>query len=379
MYRKWIAAIMLLFLCLTGCEVAQGPDNSPSGESTASPYGWQQSPEGLCYLDDTGMPLTGWQEIDGARYRFSSQGILITGWLNEAEGRYYLDDSGKMLTGIQEIGGRRYCFRQNGTMVTGWHRQETDTYFFGMDGAMVTGFLDIEGKVYYFRSDGRMHTGWLELGENRYYLNDQGAMAVGPTEIDGQTCYFNAKGIHILLVNPWNPLPEGYDPELVNVTEQDRIAAACSEALLQMLEDCTAAGYEPTIVSAYRTQEDQEFLFERKVKFYMDAEWPREDAERLAATSVAVPGTSEHQLGLAVDIIGSEYPYLDDYQANTPSQQWLMAHCHEYGFILRYPEGTTDITGIIYEPWHYRYVGTQIAREITDLGITLEEYLGATH
>jgi D-alanyl-D-alanine carboxypeptidase len=78
-----------------------------------------------------------------------------------------------------------------------------------------------------------------------------------------------------------------------------------------------------------------------------------------------------------VDIIDSNYGYLDDYQAQMPTQKWLMEHCHEYGFILRYPVGTTEITGIIFEPWHYRYVGVEIAQEIMNLGITLEEYLGA--
>jgi D-alanyl-D-alanine carboxypeptidase len=96
-----------------------------------------------------------------------------------------------------------------------------------------------------------------------------------------------------------------------------------------------------------------------------------------AAKEVAIPGTSEHQLGLAIDLVDADFPYLDDRQANTATQKWLMEHCHEYGFILRYPTGTTQITGIIFEPWHYRYVGQEIAQEIMNLGITLEEYLGA--
>ena len=91
--------------------------------------------------------------------------------------------------------------------------------------------------------------------------------------------------------------------------------------------------------------------------------------------SVAVPGTSEHATGLAVDIISSEYEELDDRQGNTDEQKWLMEHCWEYGFILRYPEEKADITGIIYEPWHYRYVGEETAKEITEQGITLEEYI----
>ena len=93
---------------------------------------------------------------------------------------------------------------------------------------------------------------------------------------------------------------------------------------------------------------------------------------------VARPGTSEHQTGLAVDIVDQNYQLLDEKQENTPVQQWLMAHCTEYGFILRYPTGKSKITGIGYEPWHYRYVGSDAAREITDQGLCLEEYLDST-
>ena len=85
--------------------------------------------------------------------------------------------------------------------------------------------------------------------------------------------------------------------------------------------------------------------------------------------TVALPGTSEHHLGLAVDILNNK-------EAGKQALDWLGQHCWEYGFILRYPENTTDITGIIYEPWHYRYVGKEVAQEIHELGdITLEEYI----
>ena len=90
---------------------------------------------------------------------------------------------------------------------------------------------------------------------------------------------------------------------------------------------------------------------------------------------MAVPGTSEHQLGLAVDIIASSYQVLDEAQENTAEQQWLMANAHHYGFILRYPSEKSAITGIGYEPWHYRYVGKAAAKEIFEQGLCLEEYL----
>ena len=90
---------------------------------------------------------------------------------------------------------------------------------------------------------------------------------------------------------------------------------------------------------------------------------------------VAVPGTSEHQLGLALDIVDADNQLLDESQENTAVQKWLMEHSWEYGFILRYPNDKSEITGIIYEPWHYRYVGKEDAEKIHSQGVCLEEYL----
>ena len=100
-----------------------------------------------------------------------------------------------------------------------------------------------------------------------------------------------------------------------------------------------------------------------------------EEARKKAATIVAVPGTSEHQLGWAVDIVDKSYQVLNEKQATMPAQKWLMEHSWEYGFILRYPVDKSGVTGIIYEPWHYRYVGRDNAKAIYDSGLCLEEYL----
>ena len=91
--------------------------------------------------------------------------------------------------------------------------------------------------------------------------------------------------------------------------------------------------------------------------------------------SVALPGTSEHGLGLALDLISNQYSELDEKQAETKEAKWLEENCYKYGFILRYPPEKTAETGIIYEPWHYRYVGQEAAKEIMESGVTLEEYL----
>ena len=167
----------------------------------------------------------------------------------------------------------------------------------------------------------------------------------------------------LMIVSADSPLPEGYVPELATVVGDYVMDARCASLCWQM------------ICSAYRTQEYQQFLFDNKVYSVLWAETnDQEKARELAARVVALPGTSEHQTGLAADIMDEVYPYLNEWQEHTDAQKWLMEHCSEYGFILRYPPGTSDITGIIYEPWHYRYVGEKFAKEITNRGITLEEY-----
>ena len=179
----------------------------------------------------------------------------------------------------------------------------------------------------------------------------------------------------LVLVNPWNSIDEDYAPQLVTVEDGFRLDRRCADALRRMLFDCREAGHFPVICSAYRTQEYQQELFDKKLERVLATGVSLEEAPEIAARSVAVPGTSEHQLGLAVDIIDYFYTNLDEGQERTETQKWLMENCGNYGFILRYPNGTTDITGVIYEPWHYRYVGRATAREIGELGVTLEEYL----
>ena len=144
---------------------------------------------------------------------------------------------------------------------------------------------------------------------------------------------------------------------------------------MQMLADCKKGSQTAVVCSSYRTIATQEYLFENRIKRFMKEGYDRAEAERLAAQVVAVPGTSEHHLGLAVDIVDNTYWGLDEKQATMPAQKWLMANSWKYGFILRYPVGKTSVTGIIYEPWHYRYVGKELAKELYECGLTLEEYI----
>ena len=179
----------------------------------------------------------------------------------------------------------------------------------------------------------------------------------------------------LLLVNRWNPIPDGYTIELTQLKQGHAVDSRAYPDLQEMMDACRAAGLDPKICSSYRTQDKQQELYENKIQRLMDEGYSYDRAVEEAGTVVAVPGTSEHQTGLALDIVDASYQILDEEQENTQVQQWLMEHSWEYGFVLRYPSGKSEITGIIYEPWHYRYVGREAAREMTELGMCLEEYV----
>lgn len=180
----------------------------------------------------------------------------------------------------------------------------------------------------------------------------------------------------LLLVNPWNALPEDYEVELATLSNGLQVDARIYDDLNDMLTDCRAAGLEPIVCSAYRTQATQTRLYNNKVARVRASGVPEDQVEAEAARWVAKPGTSEHQTGLALDIVAASYQILDEKQEDTAEQQWLMENSWKYGFILRYPSEKSDITGIGYEPWHYRYVGKAAAAEIHRTGVCLEEYLG---
>lgn len=260
---------------------------------------------------------------------------------------------------------------------SGWVTEATQTFYLNEDGSYHTGWLELNGTRYYLDDSGVLQTGWLELDGSTYYLQADGAITRGKATVDGSTHYFTSTGAKILVANPWNIIPSDYTPDLVDAENGYIVDSSCKEDLLQMLQDCRAAGFDAQITSAYRRHSTQIELYNNKVWYYINLGYSEEDARKEAATIIAVPGTSEHELGLAVDLVDSSYWVLDEAQENTPAQKWLMEHCWEYGFILRYPNDKKDITGIIYEPWHYRYVGKTLALEIRDSGLCLEEYLAA--
>ena len=180
---------------------------------------------------------------------------------------------------------------------------------------------------------------------------------------------------NLLLVNPWNPLPQKYAIEKKKLANGLQVDARIYDDLNAMLIDCWAAGLHPVVCSAYRSGVTQQRLYNNKVARLRAAGYGWISARKEAARWVAPPGTSEHQTGMALDIVSYTYQVLDKQQENTAEQKWLMEHCWDYGFVLRYPEDKTETTGIGYEPWHYRYVGRAAAKAMQESGLCLEEYL----
>lgn len=177
--------------------------------------------------------------------------------------------------------------------------------------------------------------------DNNYYTYNSGN--------SNDITYING----ILLVNKNHPIPRDYAPGL-----QDD----AYNAFLRLSADAANAGFDIQLLSGYRSYDTQDRLYNNYVAVYGQAE---------ADTFSARPGTSEHQTGLAMDV-----GWIDDTYGDTPSGIWLAQNCYKYGFIIRYPKGKENITGYKYEPWHIRYLGVDIAKDVYESGLCLEEYLG---
>lgn len=175
----------------------------------------------------------------------------------------------------------------------------------------------------------------------------------------------------LILVNRWHPLPDDYEVTVTNLRNGQAVDSRIYPDLQEMFDDMRAEGLMPEISSSYRTTEEQQALMDEKIDDYQAEGNDRETAVALAEKWVAIPGTSEHELGMAVDITSED----SSVQDASVIWQWLNENSWKYGFIQRYPEDKTDITGIIYESWHYRYVGQEAAQDIYEQGICLEEYL----
>ncbi|MCR5482145.1 MAG: M15 family metallopeptidase [Clostridia bacterium] len=174
----------------------------------------------------------------------------------------------------------------------------------------------------------------------------------------------------LILVNRDNPLPAGYETETVTLRNNEKVDERIYPSLQKMFDDMRAEGIYPVVASGYRTKEEQQIIMDEKIQAYRAEGYCEEDAANKAREWVALPGTSEHETGLAVDINADT-----NMSSGEEVYEWLRIHAHEYGFIKRYPQDKSEITGICDEPWHYRYVGESAAAEITEQNLCLEEYL----
>lgn len=179
----------------------------------------------------------------------------------------------------------------------------------------------------------------------------------------------------LTLVNFENTIPKDWKVDLVQLNNGQSVDRRIYDDLIAMLQAAKSEGLNPLICSSYRTNEKQEQLYQNKVSEYLSQGYSKVEASDKAAFWVARPGTSEHQLGLAVDIVSIKNQRLDRSQENTVEQRWLIQNSWKYGFVLRYPTNKNSITGVGYEPWHYRYVGKEHAKKINELGVCLEEYV----
>ena len=177
-------------------------------------------------------------------------------------------------------------------------------------------------------------------------------------------------GWNLILVNRDNYIPADYKVQLTELSNGKKVDSRIYPELQEMFDDARAQGYSLFVREGYRTQEEQQQLMDEKIEAYENEGKSKSEAKKLAEQWVAIPGTSEHQLGIAVDINADTTKSSSD-----DVYKWLEENAHTYGFIKRYPSNKTDITGVINEPWHYRYVGKEVASEIYSQGICLEEYI----
>ena len=343
--------------------------------------GWLSLDRKKYYLDEQGIH-TGWLTLDGVDYYFDENGIMCTGWLDLDGERYLLGKDGTKKTGWVIWSGDSYLLDENGVLVKGWAEVNGHKYYLDDNGIVYVGWLEFEGKHYYLKPSGIMAIGWLKLDGNRYYFAEDGGMVTGWQVIDGLYYLFQNDGVKALgqeladavaerfhfgeectiMLDRNNPLPADWVAYPIEVENGWAVDGRCYNQFVQMLADCRAAGNETGINSAYRSPEEQQEIWDNRVARYMDEGDSKEEAIARVRKEVAIPGYSEHQLGFAVDIDGVD------------AHDWMAENSWRYGFIIRYPEDKQEITGTVYEPWHVRFVGYELAEFMYEENLCLEEY-----
>ena len=353
--------------------------------------GWINLKNKWYFLDNNGAMETGWFKVGSTWYYATSDGAMQTGWVKLKNKWYYLNDSGSMRSGWFQVNSTWYYATSDGAMQTGWVKLNNKWYFLKNSGAMQIGWFMNGGNWYYSATSGAMQTGWLQIGSKWYFLNSSGAMQTDWKQVNNKWYYLFKSGQMasnttingykldkngawlsnqssniptyidgVLIVNKTLHLPSSYAPGE---------SSTARTAFTQMATKAKSAGYSLTAFSTYRSYTYQSGLFDRYSKAHGVAK-----ASRFSARA----GQSEHQTGLAFDVgeVGKENQWASSSFASTNAAKWIAQNAHKYGFIIRYPEGKEHITGYIYEPWHLRYLGVDLATKVYNSNKTLEEYLG---
>lgn len=220
-----------------------------------------------------------------------------------------------------------------------------------------------------------MDSATAKTDEKAVEKTDEGADAIGDDASDEKA--FRSDDWRLVLVNKQHPIPDDYELKLGSI-KTSRGSMKCDRRIIadleKMIEDARKDGINLVICSPYRPSTRQKYLFNKKVKVYVKSGNSYMDSYYLSAQAVNIPGSSEHEIGLALDIVSDRYSGLNEGFADTDAGKWLAKHCMEYGFVLRYPKGKESITGIEYEPWHFRYVGKEAAEYMSSENICLEEF-----
>lgn len=237
-------------------------------------------------------------------------------------------------------------------------------------------------KWYYINGKGEALTGWQRIGGNKHYFSEEGVLATGLQMIDGILYYFDEEGIidnseipwNLRLVNYQNVVTSEYSitvSKVNGIIVDERI----EDDLKNLLDAAKEDGVKLGISSGYRTFENQQFLYSNAISKRLRAGMSLDEATQSASYYVEQPGKSEHNIGLALDFSSGTRDDMTEKFKDTKQGIWLSENAYLYGFILRYPDGYSDITNVGYEPWHYRYVGIEEALYMYENDLCLEEYL----
>ena len=304
-----------------------------------------------------------WYDSDGSQtYAFTGiRQCDTTGWwFGDTAGWY---PQSKWL----KIDGKYYYFTESGYMD---YYEYRDGCWLGSDGAWDESYggghwcSDSKGWWYEDSSGWYPYNQYLWIDGTKYWFDEDGYCEIQSSNTGNTSAWY------LILVNKNNPVPSDYFAELKTLANGKKVDVRIYPELQEMFNAARSNGLGLYVREGYRTRDEQQSIMNNRIKQYQDQGYSYSKAESMAKQYVAVPGTSEHELGICVDINADNKVSTDDEVFN-----WLDNNAYKYGFIKRYPADKSNITGISNEPWHYRYVGKTAASEMRRLNMCLEEYI----